>query len=138
MKLELTAKEAKSIGGGRAMEALDKKFTPWAWLALILVIIGATMLFVNFSSLEPDSYTTPDGQVIETHTEANYILIDDLRVEADQTERGHIPLAVIGGICIAAGFIFVIGLVIYELWKAHEEGYKFLDSMLEGDADKEQ
>lgn len=138
MKLELTAKEVKSVGGKRAIEAFDKKVTPWAWLVLILAIIGATMLLVNFSSFEPDSYTTPDGQVIETHTADDYILIDDLRVEADQTERWNIPLAVIGGICVAIGFILVIGLAIYELFKAHEEGYKFLDLVIKGEAEKEQ
>jgi len=44
----------------------------------------------------------------------------------------------IGVFFIALGILSVLGVVSFELWEAHIEGYKFLDSVIKGDAEKEQ
>lgn len=40
MKLELTAKEVKSIGERRAMATLNKKYMPWAICGLVALFMG--------------------------------------------------------------------------------------------------
>ena len=47
MKLELTAKEVKSIGQQRAMATLDKKYAPWGVCTLVVVFIGLLTAIVN-------------------------------------------------------------------------------------------
>lgn len=93
MKLELTAKEVKSIGQKRAMVAIDKKFLPWVCLGVITALIG---LFI----------------AISTNT--------------------------IGVLFLAIGVILVLVLFFIELQQAQDEGYKFLDSVIKGDTEKEQ